>query len=124
MKSRKNSKLDYFVLGMFCVLVLKMASGALNKEGKVVESKKVTVQQQDLDAWRDTLFVLSVRPSEMSDGDDVIFTNRRGIKQMVRGMKDNVVPVQYGDIVVINEDCNVIELLKRKQHINTFVKQK
>ena len=110
-------------VGMCCLL---MVGGAKTlcaaKDGGAEQINKS--QKYDDKQWRDTLFVLMSRPSFARTGVDVIFTNKKGTRQMVNNMTDNVTAVDYGDVVVINEDCHIIQLLERNQKLENFVKQK
>lgn len=126
--SLKKDKLNYFLFG-FCLAIVGRAAGSFmvgNPSARVAdfEDDKVRTVQQDASAWRDTLFVLSAQPSASGPGHDVIFVNKNGVKQMVRGMRDNVVVVDSGDVVVIDESCNVVEQLARGKKLESFVKQK
>lgn len=124
----KKDKLNYFLFG-FCLAIVGRAAGSFmvgNPSARVAdfEDDKVRTVQQDASAWRDTLFVLSAQPSASGPGHDVVFVNKNGVKQMVRSMRDNVVVVDSGDVVVIDESCNVVKRLARGKKLESFVKQK
>lgn len=125
MKLKNNNGLNSFVFGLCFMLALNGAYAfGPKKEDRIGQVKKTRTIKQDNKVWRDTLFVLCSTPSHAGMGDDVWFTNRNGVRQKVCGMTENVTKVDYGDIVVIDEECKVIELLARNQKLKSFVKQK
>ena len=122
---KNNNRLNSFVLGLCFMLALTGASGfASKKDDEAGQVKKTKSVKQDDSAWRDTLYVLGTWPSVSSNACDVVFTNRHGTRQMVRGMRDNVTTVQDSDVVVIDADCKVVQLLERKCRLDNFLKQK
>lgn len=126
----KKEKLNYFLFGFCLAIVGRAAADVVNNN---VADKNTTelsagitknVSSSDVAMWRDTLYVLSSVPSKTGAGYDVVFSNKNGIKQMVRDMKDNVALVDSGDVVVMDEHCNVVKQLARGKQLEKFVKQK